>query len=116
MTNPPERARLDADLRARSEVDEVERQEENTRDLERQLLAELPEGEHMNIVNPQQGWGNPHPFSTRAKFHYYGEDGRSLCGKWGRVGDQPEVEQGMDDHTDNCAACKRKLAKAGADA
>lgn len=54
------------------------------------------------------GWGNPRPFDSRSKFHYYGEDGRSLCGRYGRIAGQPEVEQGMDDHSDNCAECKRR--------
>lgn len=59
----------------------------------------------------ETGWGNPKPFSTRSKFHYYGEDGRSLCGKWFRFAGQPEVEEGMDEHSDNCAECKRKKVK-----
>lgn len=59
----------------------------------------------------ETGWGNPQPFSGRSKFHYYDEDGRSLCHKWARLGGQPEVEEGMDDHSDNCAECKRRKAK-----
>jgi hypothetical protein len=62
----------------------------------------------------EQGWGNPSPFSRRSKFHYYGEDGRSLCGKWGRVAGLPEVEEGMDDHADNCVECRRRKAKCNA--
>lgn len=58
------------------------------------------------------GWGNPSPFSARSKWHYFGEDGRSLCGKWGRFAGQPQVEEGRDDHADNCAECKRRRAKA----
>lgn len=58
----------------------------------------------------ETGWGNPLPFDHRSKFHYYDEDGRSLCGKWARVGISPSVEEGMDDHSDNCAECKRKKA------
>jgi hypothetical protein len=60
------------------------------------------------------GWGNPRPFDTRSKFHFYAEDGRSLCGKWARFTGQPEVETGMDDHSDNCAKCKRRKAKVDA--
>ena len=57
------------------------------------------------------GWGNPNPYDTRSKFHYFGLDGRSLCGKWGRFAGRPEVEDGKDDHPDNCAGCKKKIAK-----
>lgn len=57
------------------------------------------------------GWGNPRPLDSRSKFHYYGADGRSLCGRYGRVAHLPEVEEGMDDHHDNCAACKRAKLK-----
>lgn len=60
------------------------------------------------------GWGNPNPFRSTSKFHYYGEDGRSLCGKWGRIAGQPTVEEGMDDHRHNCADCKRRKAKLNA--
>lgn len=58
----------------------------------------------------QEGWGNPEPYSSRSKFHYFRE-GRSLCRKWGfYFGD---LEQGQDDHSDNCSACKKaKLQEA----
>jgi hypothetical protein len=56
----------------------------------------------------ETGWGNPEPFRSTSKFHYYDEDQRSLCGKWGRVAGLPTVEEGMDEHADNCAACKKK--------
>lgn len=56
----------------------------------------------------EQGWGNPNPFSSRTKFHYYGSDGRSLCGRYLRFAGRPELEEGMDDHSDNCATCRRK--------
>jgi len=58
-----------------------------------------------------QGWGNPEPYRSTSKFHYYGKDGRSLCGKWGRILGLPEVEDSQDEHSDNCAACKKKIAK-----
>jgi hypothetical protein len=57
---------------------------------------------------PETGWGNPDPYRTTSKFHYFDEDGRSLCGKWGRALGHPTVEEGMDVHVDNCAACQRK--------
>ena len=44
---------------------------------------------------PDTGWGNPRPFSGTSKFHYFGEDSRSLCGKWLRLGGAPEVEEGV---------------------
>lgn len=58
-----------------------------------------------------QGWGNPSPFSGTSKFHYYAIGGRSLCGKWGRVAGLPQVVDSDDQHSDNCAACKKKIAK-----
>ena len=62
-------------------------------------------------MNDKQGWGNPEPFKTRSKFHFYAADGRSLCGRWGRLFEQPEVEDTNDNHLDNCAACKKKIEK-----
>jgi hypothetical protein len=59
------------------------------------------------------GWWNPRPFAANAKFHYVGEDGRTLCGKWAYMG-LGEVEEGQDDHKDNCAECKRRKAKLSA--
>ena len=44
------------------------------------------------------------------KWHYF-RDGRSLCGKWGRFGSPDTLEQGKDDSPDNCAVCRKKLAK-----
>lgn len=69
----------------------------------------------MSEKKQETGWGNPDPYSTRSKFHYFGNDGRSLCGKWGRFAGQPKVEDSNDAHTDNCAACKKKIAKYRAD-
>ena len=55
------------------------------------------------------GWWNPEQYSTRTKFHYVGEDGRTLCGKWGYIG-FGELEEGNDIHSKNCCKCqKRKL-------
>ena len=56
------------------------------------------------------GWvlmGSP----ARGKFHWVGEDGRSLCLKWMALNSQPR-EQGNDASPDNCAECKRRLPKA----
>ena len=54
------------------------------------------------------GWTN---FGGQSrKWHYIGEDGRSLCGKWAAWTRGP-FEQGMDESPDNCAACRRRLAK-----
>ena len=66
----------------------------------------------MGTENKQTGWWNPTPYSARRRvlFHYVGEDGRTLCGKWAFVGDGT-VEEGMDDHRDNCAGCKKKKLK-----
>jgi len=59
----------------------------------------------------ETGWGNPRPFDTRSKFHYFSGEGMALCGKWARFAGSPTVEEGMDDHKDNCAACKKAIAK-----
>ncbi len=59
----------------------------------------------------ETGWGNPRPFDPRSKFHYFADNGMALCGKWARFAGSPEVEEGNDDHKDNCAACKKVIAK-----
>lgn len=43
------------------------------------------------------------------KWHYF-VDKKSLCGRFGLWKDD-DLEQGNDDSADNCAACKKKLAK-----
>lgn len=55
------------------------------------------------------GWWNPTPYSIRRRvvFHYVDEDGRTLCRKWGYIG-LGTLEEGNDDHADNCAECKKK--------
>ena len=55
------------------------------------------------------GWWNPTPYSNRRRvvFHYVTETGRTLCGKWAYVG-LGTVEEGQDDHGDNCAECRKK--------
>lgn len=52
------------------------------------------------------GWG--HLYNSR-KWHFFGEDGRSLCGAWARLDGNKEAELGNNDSKDNCAACKRKV-------
>lgn len=56
-----------------------------------------------------EGWGNPKPLDERSKWHYFEEDGRSLCGKYGFF--TGRLEEGSDESPDNCAECKRQLAK-----
>jgi hypothetical protein len=46
---------------------------------------------------------------ARGKYHWIGEDGRSLCRKWLAFDSQPR-EQGNDTSPDNCAECKRRHA------
>lgn len=43
----------------------------------------------------------------KSKWHYFKEDGRSLCGR-AMIFNNKNAEQGNDDSSDNCAACKRK--------
>jgi hypothetical protein len=68
-------------------------------------MADLPD----TTPQPIAGWWNPQPYSSRSKFHYVGTDSRSLCGKWARI--DGCIEDGLDDHPDNCAACRRKLVR-----
>lgn len=58
----------------------------------------------------EEGWWNPRPFSSASRFHYV-RAGRSLCGKWARLFGAGSVEQGNDEHTENCAACRKRLAR-----
>ena len=63
----------------------------------------------------QTGWGNPTPsskfnFGRNPEFHYFGGDGLSLCRRWG-VGHTREVEEGRDDHPDNCPLCVKAMEK-----
>jgi len=45
------------------------------------------------------------------KFHWI-EDGRSLCGKWGYFGKNPEAyDQDTTEKRDECKECRRKLNK-----
>lgn len=58
----------------------------------------------------EAGWvlcGDP----LRGKYHWFNEgEARSLCLRWAAFDFQPR-EQGKDDSPDNCAECKRRLAK-----
>ena len=60
----------------------------------------------------QTGWWNPSPFSMRrrATFHYVTSSGRTLCGKWMYMG-EGLVEEGRDDHFENCLDCGRRKAR-----
>lgn len=58
-----------------------------------------------------QGWGDPELFRSTSKFHFYGKDGRSLCGRHARFAGLPEVSDENDESSANCAACKKKIAK-----
>ena len=44
-----------------------------------------------------------------AKWHYFNGEGGSLCGRWMTFG--REFEQGNNDSPDNCALCRKRLAK-----
>ncbi len=58
-----------------------------------------------------QGWGRP---ASATKFHYF-VNGRAFCNRWLYYGD---LEDGLDDDSLNCAACRKKVvayrAKQGA--
>jgi hypothetical protein len=54
-----------------------------------------------------EGW---HWLENSSKWHYFGDDGRSLCGRWATFDKKPEnFEQGADSSSDNCVACAKKL-------
>lgn len=50
-----------------------------------------------------QGWGRP---ANSNRWHYF-VGAMSLCGKWMFGG---HLEQGNDNHSDNCTSCKTKRA------
>lgn len=55
------------------------------------------------------GWG---PVAGLRKFHYFGEDGRALCGKamiFEHMRD--DLEDFNDASPDNCTECRRRLTK-----
>jgi hypothetical protein len=58
-----------------------------------------------------EGWVVP--FAGSRKWHYFREEGRSLCGNYALLVKTPEAnpEQGKDDSPDNCSACRKKLKK-----
>ena len=44
------------------------------------------------------------------KWHYFDEEGYSLCKKWYKFTDGA-LEQGNDNSPDNCSMCRKKLLK-----
>lgn len=55
-----------------------------------------------------RGWSWLH---NATKFHYF-VDGRSLCGRWLCLFLPTEdLEDGKDEHPDNCKACSRAVKK-----
>ena len=54
----------------------------------------------------KSGW---HYLINSPKWHYFGEDGHSICGRWFTFAS--DFEQGNDDSPDNCKSCQKKLIK-----
>lgn len=52
------------------------------------------------------GWGLPR---GSRKWHYFKEDGMSLCNKFGFY--RGDKKQGNDESNDNCTACKKALRR-----
>lgn len=52
-----------------------------------------------------QGWLKL--FNTK-KWHFFGKDGRSLCGNWMIFSVPPDAEDTNHDHPENCKKCQRK--------
>jgi hypothetical protein len=57
-------------------------------------------------MSTEEGWTYLY---NSPKWHYFEKDGRSLCKRWMTF--TKEFEIGNDDSADNCAACKKALAK-----
>ena len=57
----------------------------------------------------QTGWWTPTPNRQNARFHYVDVDGVTLCKKWMVSGGH--IEEGKDDHPDNCKECRRVLER-----
>lgn len=55
----------------------------------------------------KEGWGF---VDGPRKWHYFDTNSVALCSGWMKW-DMSKVEQGNDDSPDNCATCKKKLAK-----
>lgn len=49
-----------------------------------------------------KGWARP---GNAQKWHYFNDDIVSVCRKWMFAG---EMDEGQDDHPDNCIQCQRK--------
>ena len=56
----------------------------------------------------KQGW---HKLVNARKWHFFDEDGRSLCGKWLTFANPELFEDEQHDHPENCAACRRAHRK-----
>lgn len=55
-----------------------------------------------------QGWAKLHG----RKFHYYGQDGRALCGRSLAFTTAPAAfEDTNHEHPENCAECQRRKLK-----
>ena len=59
-------------------------------------------------MTEQEGWTW---LTNSRKWHYFKGSRRSLCGRFLLMGKMDDLEEGNDDSPDNCAACRRKLAK-----
>lgn len=44
------------------------------------------------------------------KWHWFGQDGVSLCRKW-MIFSNADAQEGNDESVDNCTACKRLLKR-----
>jgi len=55
---------------------------------------------------PRQGWGKP---ALSRKYHWFEADGRCLCGSWGFY--TGPLEEGRDDHPENCVTCRKRKAR-----
>jgi hypothetical protein len=56
-----------------------------------------------------RGWAKISGQNASGKWHFFGHDGRSLCGKYAMFG-KNILEQGNDDSTENCVRCRGRLS------
>ena len=60
------------------------------------------------MTKRRTGWG---PAANSRKWHYYGQDGMSLCRKYAWLGPSDSLDDSNHESSDNCAACRRKKLK-----
>lgn len=58
----------------------------------------------------KQGWANLDSSNPHSKYHYFPPPGTSLCGRVKLPRASIRLEDSNDNHADNCATCRAKIA------